>query len=169
MNTKQTAESVIHTIEPIYNEHSRILMLGTMPSPKSREVGFYYGHPRNRFWPVLADVFEEAYPVETKDKIDFALRHRIAIWDVLRSCTIKGASDSSIQDAVPNDLSLIFDHANIEAVFATGQKAASLYRTFWDQKSAHRIITLPSTSPANCRVSYEALLEEYRQILTYLK
>ena len=98
-------QHIIHNFEPIYNEHSKILMLGTMPSPKSREVGFYYGHPRNRFWKVVSDVCGEAYPETREDKITFALRNGIAVWDVLAGCDIKGADDSSIRNPQPNDMS----------------------------------------------------------------
>ncbi len=160
---------VVHEFEPIYDDKSRILVLGTMPSPKSREVGFYYGHPRNRFWKVLAALLEEDYPKGREDKIDLALRHHIAIWDVLQSCRIKGASDSSIQDAVPNDMGRILENAPIRAIFATGQKAASLYRKYCYPVTGMEIITLPSTSPANCRISEEALLAAYGQILPFLK
>ena len=162
-------EQVIHDFQPIYNKESRVLMLGTMPSPKSREVGFYYGHPRNRFWKVVSDVCGEKLP-ETKDeKIDFALRNKIAVWDVLAGCEIKGAEDASIRNPVANDMNLIIKNADIRAVFATGQKAAQLYKKYCQKQTGLEIITLPSTSPANCSVSYEKLYEAYEMILKYIK
>ena len=162
-------EQVIHDFQPIYNKESRVLMLGTMPSPKSREVGFYYGHPRNRFWKVVSDVCGEKLP-ETKDeKIDFALRNKIAVWDVLAGCEIKGAEDASIRNPVANDMNLIIKNADIRAVFATGQKAAQLYKKYCQKQTGLEIITLPSTSTANCSVSYEKLYEAYEMILKYIK
>lgn len=163
-----TQKLVTHNFAPIYDEHSRILMLGTMPSPRSREVGFYYGHPRNRFWKVVSDVCGEELPETKEDKIAFALRNRIAVWDVLAGCEIKGADDSSIRNPVPNDMDEILTCADIRAVFATGTKAAQLYKRYCYPKTGLDIITLPSTSPANCSISYEKLYEAYSVILSYL-
>lgn len=160
---------ITHQFQPIYDKNSRILMLGTMPSPKSREVGFYYGHPRNRFWKVVSDVCGEPFPETKEEKIAFALRNGIAVWDVLAGCEIKGADDSSIRNPRPNDVRVILEYADIQAVYATGTKAAQLYRRYCYPVTQKGIITLPSTSPANCRVSYEELYEAYAQILQYLK
>ena len=162
-------EQVTHDFEPIFNKESRVLMLGTMPSPKSREVGFYYGHPRNRFWKVMSDVCGENLPETKEEKIAFALRNKIAVWDVLAGCEIKGAEDASIRNPVANDMNLIFKNADIRAVFATGQKAAQLYKKHCQHHTGMEIITLPSTSPANCRVSYEKLYEAYEIILKYIR
>ena len=119
---------VTHEFKPIFDETSRVLMLGTMPSPKSREVGFYYGHPRNRFWKVVYTVCGEPYP-ETKDeKIALDLRNHIAGWDVLASCVIRGTEDGSIRKPVTNDVDVRLKHANITAVFATGARASELYK-----------------------------------------
>lgn len=159
---------VTHNFTPIYDKNSRVLMLGTMPSPKSREVGFYYGHPRNRFWKVMAQVCGEKLPETVEDKIDFALRNHIAVWDVLAGCEIKGADDSSIRNPVPNDMRRITETADIKAVFATGQKATQLYKRYCYKDTGIEIICLPSTSPANCRVSDEELLQAYRVIRKYL-
>lgn len=161
-------EQVTHEFSPIYDQNSRILMLGTMPSPKSREVGFYYGHPRNRFWKVVSDVCGEELPQSKEEKIAFALRNRIAVWDVLAGCEIKGADDSSIRNPIPNDMNRILEGAPIQAVFATGQKAAQLYKRYCYEKTGKDIICLPSTSPANCRVSYEELYEAYSVIRKYI-
>ncbi|WP_411336397.1 DNA-deoxyinosine glycosylase [Ruminococcus gauvreauii] len=160
---------VQHEFEPVFDERSRILMLGTMPSPRSREVGFYYGHPRNRFWKVMSDVCRAAFPQTKEEKIAFALSHRIAVWDVLSGCEICGADDSSIRNPVPNDMSLILERADIQAVFATGTKAGALYRKYCQEETGIPVTVLPSTSPANCRTSYEQLYEAYRVILPYLE
>lgn len=162
-------EHVTHEFKPFYNKESKVLMLGTMPSPKSREVGFYYGHPRNRFWKVLSDVCGEEVPETKKDKITFALRNHIAVWDVLAGCEIRGADDSSIRNPKPNDMNLILKEAPIQAIFATGQKAAQLYRRYCYKDTGIEIICLPSTSPANCRVSYEELYEAYSVIQEYIR
>ena len=152
-------QHIIHNFEPIYNEHSKILMLGTMPSPKSREQGFYYGHPRNRFWSVLADILGEPAPGTIEEKKSLALRRRIAVWDVLAGCDICGAADRSMKNPVPND---------IRAVFTTGTKADELYERYCFSQTEIASIRLPSTSPANCRTSYEELRAAYSQILKYL-
>lgn len=162
------SEYVTHNFAPVFDQNSQILMLGTMPSPKSRETGFYYGHPRNRFWKVVSDVCGEPLPESKEDKIQFALRNRIAIWDVLAGCEIAGADDSSIRNPIPNDMNVILERANIKAIFATGTKAAKLYRRHCQSKTDIEVICLPSTSPANCRISYEQLYEAYSQICKYL-
>ena len=117
---------VLHTIPPVYDKNSRVLLLGTMPSPKSREAGFFYGHRQNRMWPVLARIFEEDTPMGAAARRDFLLRHRIAMWDVLSSCAIRGAGDGSIRDPAPNDIRPILQSAPIAAIFCTGKKAFSL-------------------------------------------
>lgn len=157
-------EFVTHTFPPYFDENSAVLILGTMPSPKSREQGFYYGHPQNRFWRVLAGLFDESPPVTVAEKKDLLTRHHIALWDVLASCSIEGASDSSIKDPIANDIGIIKSAAPIRAVFTTGGTAHRLYRKFCGNDD----IPLPSTSPANCRLKYENLLESYRLILSYL-
>lgn len=121
-------EHVTHDFQPIYNGESRILMLGTMPSPKSREVGFYYGHPRNRFWKVVPDVCGEALPVTKEEKILFALKNKIAVWDVLAGCEIRGAEDSSIRNPIPNDMNLILEHSDIQAILRQVQRRRSYIR-----------------------------------------
>lgn len=144
-------ELVYHTIPPVYDGNSRILLLGTMPSPKSREAGFYYGHPQNRMWKVLGRVFQEETPMGTDARRAFLLRHHIAMWDVLAACTIRGAEDSSIADAVPNDIRPILAGAPVEAIYTTGRKAFSLYRKYLQPVTRQEAVCLPSTSPANCR------------------
>ena len=145
-------EHIIHSIEPVFDTESRVLILGTMPSPKSREVQFYYGHPQNRFWRVLAAVLGEE-----------------VLWDVLAECEITGASDSSIRNPVANDLSVILGHAPVQAVFTTGATAWKLYTRLQKPHTEIEAVRLPSTSPANCAVKMEALTEAYKAILPWLE
>lgn len=159
---------VTHIFQPVFDENSRVLILGTMPSPKSRELGFYYGHPRNRFWPVMADIFEEEYPQTPDEKIAFCHRNRIAVWDVLKSCEITGADDNSIRNPIPNDMNIILKAAPVKAVFGTGSKACALYQKYCLPDTGVPIIRLPSTSPANCGTSYESLRKAYLEIKLYL-
>lgn len=162
-------ERVLHEFAPVFDRHSRVLILGTIPSPKSRENGFYYGHPQNRFWRVLSALLGETLPETREARIALLLRHHIALWDVLRSCEICGASDSSIRNAVPNPLSALLCKTEIRVVFASGQKAAALYRRFQQAETGMEIHALPSTSPANCRISYPELLRAYSVLLPYLE
>ena len=162
-------EHIIHSIEPVFDAESRVLILGTMPSPKSREVQFYYGHPQNRFWRVLAAVLGEELPRSVPEKKAMLLRHRIALWDVLAECEITGASDSSIRNPVANDLSVILDHAPVQAVFTTGATAWKLYTRLQKPHTGIEAVRLPSTSPANCAVKLEALTEAYKAILPWLE
>lgn len=160
---------VVHPLAPVFDKDSRVLILGTMPSPKSRETGFYYGHPQNRFWRVMAQLLDEPFPASREERLALALRRHFALWDVLASCEIRGADDGSIRAPEANDLSAVLDNAPIRAVFTTGTKAASLYRRLCLPKTGREAIALPSTSAANCRFySYDALLGAYRAILPYL-
>ena len=160
---------VVHPLEPIFDEHSRALILGTMPSPKSREVRFYYGHPQNRFWRILSALFAENTLNTVSEKAAFLLQKHIALWDVFSACDIKGADDSSIRNAIPNDLDRIFDEAEICAVFTNGQKASAAYKKYFEGKYPVKWVSLPSTSPANCRNwTCETLSEAYSVILEYL-
>ena len=151
-----------HTFEPVFDKNSKILILGTFPSVKSREHQFYYGHPQNRFWKVIAQITGEDLPVTIDEKKALLLRKQIAIWDVIRSCKIIGSSDSSIQDVVANDFSEILTNAKIEKVYANGGKAYELYQKYALQKTGIEIIKLPSTSPANAGWSMEKLCEEWK-------
>ena len=162
-------ETVIHTIEPVFDKESRVLLLGTMPSPKSREAGFFYGHPQNRMWPVLARVFGEPTPMGTEARRAFLLSHHIAMWDVLAACTISGADDSSIKNTVPNDLTPILDAAPIAAIFTPGKKALSLYNRHLLPVTGRAALSLPSTSPANCRYeTLETLTRAYGALRAYI-
>lgn len=163
-----TKEVVYHEFEPVYNGNSKILILGTMPSPKSRVYGFYYSHPQNKFWKVISGVFQEAVPETKESKERFLSDHHIAMWDVLKSCGIEGADDSSIVNPVPNDINRILNAADIKAIFTTGKKATDLYKKLCYPSTGHPSIYLPSTSPANCRnYTLESLTSAYRIILEY--
>lgn len=161
-------ETVSHEFEPVFDEHSTVLVLGTMPSPKSREQGFYYGHPRNRFWQVMAEVLKEPVPETIPEKKAMLLRHGVAVWDVLKSCDIRGADDGSIRNPVVNDMGRILENAEIKAVFTTGGKAAALYKRYCLPETGIPAAALPSTSPANCTMSYKTLLDNYMSIRKYL-
>ena len=160
------SERVTHEFPPVFNERSRVLILGTIPSPRSRELGFYYMHPQNRFWRMLCAVLNEKLPSDIEGRKLLCTKHGIALWDVLESCDISGAEDSSIKNAVPNDLRLIIDNCPIRAVFTTGKKAHALYGKHFADLMPD--VCLPSTSPANRTISEEKMLEEYRQILNCL-
>ena len=160
---------VTHEFDAFFDKDSRVLILGTIPSPKSREQGFYYGHPQNRFWKVLADVLGEEFPQTVEERKRFLKRNHIALWDVLESCEIKGASDVSIRNARPNDINRILQAADIRAIFATGAKAAQLYKKLCFPECGVEAVRLPSTSPANCGCSYEKLREAYSHICDYVR
>lgn len=170
MSEKQKHETgrtaVTHEFPPVYDERSRVLVLGTIPSPKSREAGFYYMHPQNRFWKMLCAVLEEEVPADIAGRRGLCLRRGIALWDVLAECEISGAEDSSIRNAAPNDLSRIFTCAEIRAVFTTGKKAQALYERFFP--GSMKAVCLPSTSPANRTITEAEMLEQYKQIAAAL-
>lgn len=153
---------MIHTFEPVYNQESEILILGTFPSVKSREGNFYYHHPKNRFWQVIAILLGEPVPGTIEEKKDMLLRHRVAIWDVIYSCDIKGSSDSSIQNVVPNDIAGLLEKTNIRTIYANGGKAYELYVRYCYDRTGKEIVRLPSTSPANAAYSLEKLVECWR-------
>ncbi len=162
-------EFVEHSFEPVFDKNSKILILGTMPSPKSRENGFYYCHPQNRFWSVMSEILKEPLPKNNNDRRNLMLKHNIALWDVLKSCDIDGADDSSIKNPVPNNISKIISYTNIQTVFTTGKKAYSLYTRLCSKNTGIPAVCLPSTSPANCRFySYNDILREYAVLLAYI-
>ncbi len=156
-------QHITHTFQPIYDEHSKLLILGSLPSVKSREQGFYYGHPRNRFWKVMAALFECPEPQTIEEKKVMLLEHRVAIWDVIDNCDICGSSDSSIRNVVPTDLSRVLQTAPIQRIFANGRTAGQLYRKWTEPMTGREIIDLPSTSPANAAMSLERLIEVWRK------
>lgn len=154
-----------HPIEPIYNKDSRILILGSFPSVKSREEGFFYGHSQNRFWRVLSAVCETKTPATIEEKKTFLLDNHIAVWDVIKSCDIEGSSDSSIKNVVANDLSVILNCAPIQSIYVNGKKAEQLYKRYIESTVNIKAICLPSTSPANAAWSLERLIEEWKCII----
>lgn len=153
-----------HSFPPVWDENSTILILGSFPSVKSREEGFFYGHPRNRFWDVLARILEVERPVSIEEKKKMLLSHGIALWDVIASCEIKGSSDSSIRNAVVNDFSTILSESHVTKIYTNGQTAGRLYKKYAEKKTGLESVTLPSTSPANATYSLEKLLPFWRQI-----
>jgi len=157
-------EKVYHTIEPVYFKDSKILILGSMPSVSSRENNFYYAHPQNRFWKVLSNVYDEDIPQSIESKKDFLKRHNIALFDVVKSCTIKGSSDSSIKNVEVNDIESILKTTNISKIYTAGKTAHNLYNKYLKNKLNKEAICLPSTSPANAKISYDDLLKEYSVI-----
>ncbi|NLC88789.1 MAG: DNA-deoxyinosine glycosylase [Clostridiaceae bacterium] len=155
---------ISHPIAPVFDENSRILILGSFPSVKSRQIGFYYGHPQNRFWPLLARIFSEQTPQTVESQHAFLLRNRIAVWDVIATCRIEGSADSSICDVVPNDLYPILEKADIREIYVNGGTAARLFHKYQEEKSGRQAIRLPSTSPANAGWSFERLLQAWQMI-----
>lgn len=162
-------ERFTHPFGPVYNENSRVLLLGTFPSPKSREAGYPYAHPQNRMWKVLGALCREEVTLTREGVHAFLRSHRIALWDVLKSCEIEGASDARIKNPVPNDFSEIFQDAQIRAVFCTGRKAYDLYMKLCQQREGIPVFCLPSTSPANAAFSLEKLTAAYRMMDDYIK
>lgn len=161
-------EHVTHTFLPVFDDSSRILILGSFPSVKSREQQFYYGHPQNRFWKLLALLLSDACPATIPEKRDFLLRHHIAVWDVIASCDIIGSSDSSIRNVIPADIGRILSSAPIGAVFANGAAAHRLYQKYVFPQTSFPAEKLPSTSPANAAFSIEKLQDNWNVILQYL-
>lgn len=190
---------VSHPIPPVWNSESKILILGTMPSPKSREAGFFYMHPQNRFWSVIAEVFEEKFEYKNNgikadiainsvtsqesaaapdfsaaitERREFLLRHHLAMWDVVASCKITGAADSSIKNAIPNDFTKIFEGSKIHHIICTGKTARNLWQkkcaALYEPRYNLTVHCLPSTSPANAQWSKEKLIKEFKVITKIL-
>jgi hypoxanthine-DNA glycosylase len=150
---------MIHSIDPVFDQHSRILILGSFPSVKSRVSGFYYGNPQNRFWAVLSSVLGCEIPHENESKKKILLDHRIALWDVIKSCDLIGSNDASIENVIPNDIQSIIKASLITTIYANGNKAYEYYNKYIYPKTKIPIILLPSTSPANAQMTYEKLLK----------
>lgn len=158
-----------HPIPPVYNENSKVLILGSFPSVKSRDAKFFYGHPQNRFWRVLAALLGEELPVSIDEKRELLLSHNIAVWDVISSCDIEGSADSTIKNAVANDLSVILDTADIKAIFVNGKTAEKYYNKYLKEKTGRVAICLPSTSPANAAYSLEKLIRNWQAVALSIK
>lgn len=148
---------VAHTFEPVYNKDSKILILGSFPSVKSREIQFYYGHPQNRFWRMLAEIFKEPIAQTKEEKKALILQHHLALWDVIASCDIEGSSDSSIRNVEANDLNRILQQADITKILLNGGKAFELYQKYCKSERMPPEIKMPSTSPANAACKIERL------------
>lgn len=154
----------VHTIKPIYDENSKILILGSFPSVASRNAMMYYSHPQNRFWEVMSVLFDE----EIYDKFDFLIKHNIALWDVVKSCQITGSSDASIKNIEVNDISLILRNADIRKIFVNGNKAYQLYNKYILPVVNIEAVLLPSTSSANASKGLDALVKDFSVILDFL-
>ena len=155
---------IIHPLPPVFDADSRILILGSFPSVKSRESCFFYGHPQNRFWKLLARLRKEDVPSSIEEKKEFLLRNHIAVWDTIHSCSIEGSSDSSIRDVVPNDLASILDHASIQAIYTNGGLSGKMYDRFCRKQTGIEAIKLPSTSPANAAWNLDRLTDAWKCI-----
>ena len=155
---------LVHPIEPVCGPDARVLILGSFPSVKSREAGFFYGHPQNRFWRVLAALYEEAVPMTTEERRAFLLLHHIALWDVLARCEITGSSDQSIREAKANDLSEILKTAPIAQIFVNGRTAEKYYNKYLLSQTGREAVCLPSTSPANASWSLDRLITAWEQV-----
>ena len=158
-------EHIVHSFEPVYDKDSEILILGTLPSVKSRENNFYYGHKQNRFWKVLTTLLKEPVPETIEEKKAMLLAHRIALWDVIQSCDIKGSSDSSIKNVQPTDIGMILEKTNVTQIYANGNKAGQLYKRYQFPVTGIEATVLPSTSPANAAWSLARLCEAWKTIL----
>lgn len=160
---------VNHEFGPYINKDSKVLILGSIPSSKSRELGFYYMHPQNRFWMIISDLLKEEVPNTIEAKKDFLKRNKIALWDVLDSCDINGSSDSSIKNPKVNDIKKLITKTDVKYIFVTGKKALALYNKYCYKNVLIEAIYLPSTSSANAIFSYEKLKEKYMIIVNCLK
>ena len=160
----QTISNVTHPFPPLYDENSEILILGSFPSVKSREQKFFYGHPQNRFWKVLAAMYSASVPQTIEEKREFLLGQHIALWDVIYSCDIIGSSDSSIRNVIPTELGQIIKASKITRVFVNGKTAGKMYEKYQKHQLGMEAVCLPSTSPANAAFSLERLVEAWSVI-----
>ena len=158
----------VHPIPPLFDDNSKILILGSFPSVKSRESAFFYGHPQNRFWRVIATLLNAPIPATVEEKKALLLENGIALWDVIASCDINGSSDSSIKNVTPNDIGIILEKTNIKAVFTNGKTAEKYYKKYIEKKAGRGAITLPSTSPANAAVSLSELIRLWGEIKKFI-
>lgn len=154
-------EHIEHPFAPIYSSTSKIMILGSLPSVKSREQQFFYGHPQNRFWRVIAALMEEEPPTTIEEKRTLLLEHNIAIWDTIYSCDIKGSSDASIKNVTPTDLTKILEESNIKQIYCNGKTSGKYFERYQKTQTGIEAIVLPSTSPANAAYSLERLVQEW--------
>ncbi len=153
--------------EPVYNNQSKLLILGSFPSPRSFEEDFYYGHPQNRFWPLLAALLKEPLPQTKEQKTALLLNHRIALWDTLQSCTRQGASDATIRHAVPNDIARLVKQSAVDTILCNGAASYTYYKRYAEKNTAIEAVKLPSTSPANAQYSFEKLANLWGRYLPF--
>ena len=158
-------QTVVHPLAPVWDSRSRILILGSFPSVRSREAGFYYAHPQNRFWPLMARLFEEAVPFTTEERRAFALRHGLALWDSIESCIITGSSDTSIRDAKPNDIAGLIAQSGIQCIYCNGQQSYRIFQKYCAENCPIQAVALPSTSPANAAWTMDRLAEAWKALL----
>ena len=157
-------QRILHPFGPLFGPESRILILGSFPSVKSREQNFFYGHPQNRFWKVIAALFDRPVPATIPEKKELILRHGLALWDSIASCVITGSSDASIRDVRANDLRMILDNSPIEKICCNGRKSHEMYQKYIQNEIGREAVCLPSTSPANAQFSVEKLIEAWSVI-----
>lgn len=165
---KDNYNTIVHPLEPCFTKESKILILGSFPSVKTREYGFFYGHPQNRFWRVMEILFNEELSNDIDERKDFLSRHKIALYDSIYQCDIIGSSDASIKNAQPSDLKEIIRGADIKEVFLNGSTSYKYYKKYHEKDLGHEGVKLPSTSPANARYRLDDLVNEWRVILKYL-
>lgn len=158
-------QSLKHTFDPVFDEESKILILGSFPSEKSRENQFFYGHPQNRFWKVMANVLNWEVPETIEDKKEMLLTNHVAVWDVIASCSIIGSSDTSIKDVVVNDFSRILENSKVEHIYVNGGKAYELYHKYAEKITGMKAVKLPSTSPANAAWNLEKLQKAWKDAI----
>lgn len=160
-------QTLIHSIQPIYDKNSKVLILGSFPSQKSREQLFFYGHPQNRFWKVISNIFDSEVPKTIQQKKQLLLENKIAVWDVISSCSIVGSADSTIKNVVANDISEILSCADIKAIFTNGKTSQKYYDKYIKEIIGLNAVCLPSTSPANAVWSFEKLVNEWKIVKEY--
>ena len=168
MKMQANYETIVHPLKPLYREDSKILILGSFPSVKTREYGFFYGHAQNRFWRVMEVLFKEELSDGIDERKDFLLRHKIALYDSIYKCDIVGSSDASIKNVVPSDLKGIIKEADIREVFLNGSTSYKYYKKYHEKDLGLEGVKLASTSPANARYRLDDLVSEWRVILKYL-
>lgn len=155
---------IVHPIPPLFDSESEVLILGSFPSVKSREAAFFYGHPQNRFWAVVAEIFGAEKPLTVEEKKELILSNKLALWDVIAQCEIEGSADSTITDVTANNLSVILENSNVKRIFVNGKTAEKYYNKYTYPKTGIKAVCLPSTSPANAAWSIEKLVEKWKII-----